>query len=266
MFVLKSYIFHILVMYNAGFVHATQRSILDDTLHMITQPVTNLLDKSLRPIMAGWIDVILEDARTTMRDKGLTEINLPPEKVEFSKKILGIKWHGEASIFEGVLRGLDTIHRVGDVDITTESSTGDLISVVEVVVDNASINARTTAKFMNLGPTADIVGRFDRIRVKMTIRISMNMSGLHANLDSFEITELGKLSMDVKGLGGVLNYVVENVAEALGNLFKQQLRELLQGTIKDLINDLLKHPPSIPNIFGPSLPSHSNIVPQTSSI
>ncbi|CAG7827240.1 unnamed protein product [Allacma fusca] len=103
------------------------------------------------------------------------------------------------------------------------------------------------AKFMDLGPTATITGTITNIRVKLNIRASIGADGLVAQLDKFDVKNLGLLTVDVKGLGFILNFLVEIVVDVIGNLIKGLVGELLQGTIKNIINSILKNPPPIPS-------------------
>lgn len=185
--------------------------------------------------ITAWIDAILEHARSVMRKRGLNEIRLQPESSNFSRRILGIKFHGEASIVDGVLSGLETIHRTGVINIKPELRKGDILATFELGVDNPSVRARAFAQFMNIGPSGNISGSYDKVRVKTVIRISKS-SGLHADLDTFEITDLGKLSMEVKGLGSVMNYIMKHLVEGLGNrVFKRKIKEVMEGTMRKFI-------------------------------
>ncbi|CAG7721251.1 unnamed protein product [Allacma fusca] len=225
-------------------IRAAERREIQEVNNSGEDEVAVLSDGALQmqnSFIEAWIDAILEHARNVMRKKGLNQIELQPETSEFSRRIFGITFHGKASIYEGVLQGLETIHRTGVVSIKPEKSTGDLIATFEVGVDHPTVRAKALAKFLSIGPSGNITGSFDKVRVKIVIRISKN-AGLHADLDTFEITELGKLSLNIKGLGSMLNYVVENIVEGLGNrVFKRKLREVLEGTIKKfIVNDVLK--------------------------
>ena len=56
------------------------------------------------------VDGILSIARPTI-EKRFDPLDLPNESASFSKKVMGITFHGEAKVDEGWLTGFDTIHR-----------------------------------------------------------------------------------------------------------------------------------------------------------
>lgn len=69
-------------------------------------------------IQQQYIDSVLESLHDQMIDTGLNNINLPDTTTNFSKRRLGVTWQGEAVLYNGNLKGLETIHRTGEAKIT----------------------------------------------------------------------------------------------------------------------------------------------------
>lgn len=65
-----------------------------------------------------YTDSVLENLHDQMVEGGLQTINLPDTTVDFSKRRLGVTWKGEAVLYKGTLKGLETIHRAGESTIT----------------------------------------------------------------------------------------------------------------------------------------------------
>ncbi|CAG0891909.1 unnamed protein product [Cyprideis torosa] len=64
-----------------------------------------------------YMDQILENLREFMILNGMDTLPLPDQIEAFSEEFLGITWHGEASLTQGYIRGLETIHRSGDAEL-----------------------------------------------------------------------------------------------------------------------------------------------------
>jgi len=224
-----------------------------------------ILGNGVQADMSEWVDEILANVRLLMKEQGLETIPIPPITFSFEEKILGIVWHGEASMFDGYLKGLETMKRTGIAELDTDPETGDILISVEAGVNEGTLGAGLLVKFMNLGPTATITGTIKNIRVKLNIRAKVGIDGIVAQLDKFDITNLGILSIDVKGLGFILNFLVEITVDVVGNLIKGLVGELLQGPIKAIINQILKNPPPIPSASANYLMAvarHPYIIPR----
>jgi broad specificity polyphosphatase/5'/3'-nucleotidase SurE len=70
----------------------------------------------------SYTDTVLENLHEQMVEQGLNNINLPDTRTNFSKRRLGVTWQGEAVLSDGILKGLETIHRTGDAVITINVS------------------------------------------------------------------------------------------------------------------------------------------------
>lgn len=69
-----------------------------------------------------YIDSVLESLHDQMIETGLNNIVLPDTTTNFSKRRLGVTWQGEAILYNGNLKGLESIHRTGEAVITLNVS------------------------------------------------------------------------------------------------------------------------------------------------
>lgn len=67
-----------------------------------------------------YADSVLENLHDQMVDNGMSLVNLPDTTVNFCKRRLGVTWKGEAQLYNGVLIGLESVHRTDDAKITLD--------------------------------------------------------------------------------------------------------------------------------------------------
>jgi len=67
----------------------------------------------------SYVDTVIDNLHLQMVDSGLNNINLPDTCVNFSKRRLAVTWQGEAVLYNGLLKGLETIHRTGEEAVIT---------------------------------------------------------------------------------------------------------------------------------------------------
>jgi hypothetical protein len=202
---------------------------------------------AVRSDASAWVDQIMANLRAVIVKEGLNTIPLPPTSANFSETILGVTYHGEFMLKDGALRGLETIHRTGVADVSTEPN-GDMVITVEGGVNDGQVGYTGIVKFMNIGPTIKATGTLKSVRVLLTIRLG---AGLRPSLDKLDIVNLGTLNLDIKGLGIILNFLTEVLVNTIGNLVKNVVGELLQGVIKNLLNDIIDNTlnPPTPRFF-----------------
>ena len=69
-----------------------------------------------------YVDLILATLRRGLTDTGYSQIQLPNATSSFSETFFGIKWNGEASAYNGWLKGVQSIQRTGPASITVNVS------------------------------------------------------------------------------------------------------------------------------------------------
>jgi hypothetical protein len=249
-------------------------SLQDSLMHSMEQFVySKLMEVTLEDILAGntpsglavpmadagpYMDQVLANLRELMILNDLDRIVLPDYIIGFSRVILGVTWHGQASIYGGLVNRLETIHRSGPANLNVEN--GDIVFDTELEINDGTLFASMAVKFMNLGPKVSIEGSLKRVKVQIKCRIASGLDKV--SLDQFNIKDLGLLDIDIKGLGLVLNFLIEIVSESIGNLVKGLVANVLEGAIKNLLSDLVSQtafPPAllaaqrIPLLLGSNL-------------
>jgi len=185
----------------------------------------------------GWVDEIMANVRTLLEDQGLQIIPMPDLVKEFEKEIMFVTWRGEASLRNGWLAGMESIHRSGVADITTNEN-GEMFITVEIGVNQGTIGYDCAVHFMDLGPDATISGTLEHISVLIQVKVGQN---LRASLEQFDIRDLGHLTGHVDGLGftGILDFLAEILIDTVGDLLKGVVFNSLEGTIKDQVNKVI---------------------------
>merc|ERR1712203_1084586 len=82
------------------------------------------------PQSDAYIDQILENLRQMILEQGLDPMELPDLETGFSDTILGITWHGSATLRNGQFWSLFTIARSGDTSFTVENNVTELTAVL----------------------------------------------------------------------------------------------------------------------------------------
>jgi len=196
------------------------------------------------PSSDDYIDKILSNLRDVIINNGLDPATLPDQTAEFSKHVLGIEVHGSAKLYNGKFWGLSTIARTGDTSFNVDGTKVRLTAHVGVNRPSAHYDAR--AEFMGIsvgaGVTADIADFEIYLDAEMDI-----LDGTGLQLTNFAISHVGKITVDVSGLGP-LNWILETLVSFVDTFLKDWIVSLVEGPLKDLIQDLLnKYVPDIPH-------------------
>jgi len=205
-------------------------------------------EESLRQARADasdYLDQVLANVRELLVVAGLQIIPLPNATMSFEQEIGGVVWHGEAALHNGTLANMETIHRTGAADLTIEEN-GDTVVSAEVGVNRGTLHYDMFVTFMDLGPHATVNGTLSEVRALFALRITKDMN---ITLDVFDVKSTGLLTIDVKGLGAILNFLTELLVDFVGNVVKGIVVLFLEGTIKDVINDIISSILFPPEIF-----------------
>merc|ERR1712241_1655308 len=101
------------------------------------------------PQSDAYIDQILENLRQMIQEQGLDPMTLPDLETGFSDTILGITWHGSATLRNGQFWGLASIARTGDTSFTVVDNVTELTAMLGLNAPKAHYDAH--AEFMGIG-------------------------------------------------------------------------------------------------------------------
>ncbi|GAB6032095.1 hypothetical protein CHUAL_010459 [Chamberlinius hualienensis] len=173
-----------------------------------------------------YMDQVLEKARDQMKLNGLDPLSLPDTDV----------------FTDGQLLGLSTIYRSGDGDL--QFSPQAVALEAHLGFDDLKAYYKWKKRVVmhlsgHVGARVRDVSIFIRIRQPTT-------PGANPVMEDFEIEQLGRISVDLSGLGPV-SWVLKKVVSAVSNLMRRRIAERLQGPVRQIIEDNL-HSVSLP--FG----------------
>lgn len=186
-----------------------------------------------------FVDLILVGARELIKDQGLDPAELPDAIAKFSKTILGIKIWGSAKVWKGSFSGLSTITRTGPTSL--EPKDDKLHLTANIGIKNAKSGYSASAEFMSIGVKAKASVDIRDIDVFLSAQVPIS-PGAHLKLTELKITDIGKLKVHFHGLGP-LDWVVESLGGFIGNLIRNWLSKVLQGPLKNIIQQMLDNLP-----------------------
>merc|ERR1712154_12955 len=189
------------------------------------------------PQSDAYIDQILENLRQMILDEGLDPMTLPDLETGFSDTILGITWHGSATLKNGQFWGLSSISRSGDTSFTVVDNTTELTAMLSLTSPRAHYDARAEFMGVGVGASAKINVVDIQIYADMTMTID---SQLGFQLKDFYISHLGNISVDIDGLGP-LDWILEILVDFLDEFFRGWIKDLVEGLLRDLLQDLLNN-------------------------
>ncbi|PAA59740.1 hypothetical protein BOX15_Mlig021288g1 [Macrostomum lignano] len=183
-----------------------------------------------------YVDMLMENLRPFMRDNGMDPLSLPNLSTSFSKKIWFVTWRGGASISQGQLRSLSSIHRTGNFGL--DQSGNRLTIDGSVGVNQLWGSFRALAWFMSIRISAGIQLTVQRIRVRA--RLHADVSDLKAVLDLFKISEISNIGVKVSGLGP-LNWILGPIATLVVNGVRGKIAQAIESPVKAKVNELLQN-------------------------
>jgi len=196
----------------------------------------------------GWtdeyIDMILGYLQGVIAEQGLDPADLPGAHASFSDTVLGITFHGSADCYNGKLSGLSTLHRSGNTDFTLDEHT--LTLLASLGLNDLSGHYDAKAEFMGVSVGAGATLKINSVDVYFSAIMPLENGG-SLQIQEFQITNIGHIDIDISGLGP-LNWILETVVGAIGNVIRDFLADVLEGPIKGLLQDLLDQ-------YVPELPS-----------
>jgi len=185
-----------------------------------------------------FVDHMLATARPSIAAKD--PLTLPDARKGFEKKVLGIRVHGEAKIYDGFLAGIQTIHRTGDAEMTQSEDMTKLIISAHMGMSNLHGHYRMHAKFMNLGPSGECSIKVSLISVELRVNVDMSTGKPKAVLEHFDITHIGKVELHFDGLGP-LDWIINPLGGWIINLVKHKIADAVEGPLKKLIQSKMEN-------------------------
>merc|ERR1712071_216595 len=174
------------------------------SLEEVFQSALNKIELEYTGNANDYVDQVMELARKEILDQGLDNVPLPDDNFGFNFNLWPFGKHfGGVKIYQGFLKGMETINRVGDASLTTAGTTVSFDCVVGV--NDALLGYKISILFLDIGPSGSLSGH---------------------------------IASDIKGLG-IFNWLAEAIANLAINLTKGVIKELIEGPIKGIIQQIL---------------------------
>ncbi|KAB0798026.1 hypothetical protein PPYR_09019 [Photinus pyralis] len=187
-------------------------------------------------VINDYMDVFLVELNGFIAEQGMDSMKLDDVGGKFGWTI----FTGEMSLTNGIVKGLNSVARGGDVTLRYENTV--LKASLPIKLENVNLNYNYAVKLMNLGPHGLLNGTVKGCRVLLQVQIDLDT--LLAKLDLYKLETLGDISL--KFQGGILEWMVNLFVSVAIPLIKPVLNWAIntftQGTVAGLIvkyNDVI---------------------------
>ncbi|CAG7718150.1 unnamed protein product [Allacma fusca] len=206
--------------------------------------VAKVVDSGASSMINKWIDKVMDFALNQI-PAGLIPID--PIKLPIVHPSLGINLN--AQIFDVTLNGLNSVHRIGNANVETDVATMSALVTFEVGFANMNINASMEIiTYIKLGPPVKISGNLGYGIATVVAKIGTGLASPHAELVSFKLKEIGNFTMQVDGLGTVLNGLAGQLTVLVFNALKEPIRQQAEISARDVISKALEESPPAPSM------------------
>lgn len=233
-----------------------KRPISDEERHNFQYPLRRLestFQTALNRLTVGdggnaneYMDKVMELVRQEIITEGLDNIALPDGNLGFNMTLWPFGTHfGGVKLYNGFLKGLETLNRVGDASLSTKGFTISLDS--KIGVNDASMGYKMAVLFLDIGPKGSMSGQIDYVH--LYLKATIDLMKKTVLIDTLDIQELGHVDTDIKGLGPIFNWLAELIANLAINLVKGVFKEIIEGPLKYILNKIISG--LIPTAAGP---------------
>ncbi|CAG0916794.1 unnamed protein product [Notodromas monacha] len=198
---------------------------LDDLIALITGgngfhavpviDVTSLEKNTVQYARQGnandYLDSILANVREYLVDNGYANYTLPDQIEGFSAEWIGIEWHGEATLTDGFLAGLQTIHRVEDATLSVDGETGTISLNGVVEFFDLEAGYAMYVGFMDIGLDGEAAVTISSLKVSLAARLivsSADSKAFTVVIDELNISNPGLVTVVFHGLG-LLDFLLD---------------------------------------------------------
>ncbi|XP_076317076.1 mite allergen Lep d 7-like [Tachypleus tridentatus] len=177
----------------------------------------------------NFIDIMIANIKEELAHD-LNPYRLPEKSISFEQEIFQLPLRGQATLYDGYLTGLDTLHRAGDCTILKNDNIVNI--TVSLGMGVMSCSYKVSVAFMNRGRTVDIIGRLGYASVKMNVIHDSLLGENH--LQDFTLDQLNGLTISVKGLGP-LSFVLNKLSSAVLILFEGLVKNIVEWTLRPIV-------------------------------
>ncbi|KAK8761634.1 hypothetical protein V5799_027098 [Amblyomma americanum] len=183
------------------------------------------------------VDALLESTAEQLRP--VDPYALPDQARAFDQDLLLLRVQGEMRLQDGLLHGLSTLRRTGDVLAFYQNGT--LLLEADVGFANLTSSWRWWAQLLGGGPSGDaslaVQGLSLHLRLALPIQQGAEAEGAvlgPARLEALELRSVGQVWLDLGGLGA-FDFLLEALVNLVTNVFKWSIAEAALGAVAEAL-------------------------------
>jgi len=182
-----------------------------------------------------YMDQVMELLREEILVEGLNNVALPDGNIGFNMSFWPFgRVFGGVRLYNGFLKGIETISRVGDATLTVHDQILTFESLLGI--NDASLGYSLSVTFLDIGPRGSMSG--DMQYAHLYFKATLDILSKTIHIDKLDVREIGHISTDVKGLG-IFNWLAEKICDVAINLAKGVFTKVIEGPIKAILNKIL---------------------------
>ncbi|XP_035208658.1 uncharacterized protein LOC118183290 [Stegodyphus dumicola] len=180
-----------------------------------------------------YVDRILRDLK---EDKEYFQdpYEIPEKSFQVGKKLIFINYTGEASIYDGHVFGLSSLHRDGDVIIDRKKKTH---LKIYLGAGELKMQCSGKVKLMGHGPNVNVDAKISYVNMKLDI--VPTSKGSNPKVANFNIEDIKGFEIKVKGLGP-LNFILNPYIRIMTKFFKNLIKLGIESRLKTFLDKKLK--------------------------
>jgi len=107
-------------------------------------------------------------------------------------------------------------------------------------VSNMHGHYRMHAKFMNIGPSAEVSLKVSMVSCELKVNVDMSSGKPKAELEHLDISYIGDIDLYFDGLGP-LDWLINPLGGWIINLIKHKIADAVEGPLKQIISEKMKN-------------------------
>ncbi|XP_055928827.1 uncharacterized protein LOC129959936 [Argiope bruennichi] len=159
---------------------------------------------------------------------------IPEKSIEVHKKLIFVNYTGEASIHDGYIFGMSSLHRDGDVIVDRKKSTH---LKIYLGAGELKLQCSGKIKLMGHGPEVKIEAKIAYVNMKLDIVPTSN--GTNPKISNFKIEDVKGAEVKVSKMGP-LNFFLNSYIKVIGHLFRGLIKLGIEGRLKTFMDKKLK--------------------------
>ncbi|GFT17857.1 uncharacterized protein NPIL_428171 [Nephila pilipes] len=180
-----------------------------------------------------YVDGILRDLKED-KDYFQDPYVIPEKTVEVHKKVIFINYTGEASIHDGYIFGMSSLHRDGDVIVDRKKNTH---LKIYLGAGELKMQCSGRVKLMGHGPEVKIEAKVSYVNMKLDIVPTSN--GTNPKISNFKIEDVKGSEVKVSKLGP-LNFFLNQYIKIISHVFRGLIKVGIEGRLKTFMDKKLQ--------------------------